>query len=80
MAAIRSLISRVFTQRRVAALEPAIAAMTARLLDDIAERGAGGGAVEFMHDFAFLLPVTVICELMGIPEEDREGFGHSPAR
>jgi cytochrome P450 len=71
---IRSLISRVFTPRRVAALEPAIAGMTSRLLDNIAERGAGGGAVEFMHDFAFLLPVTVICELMGIPEEDREGF------
>jgi cytochrome P450 len=71
---IRSLISRAFTQRRVAALEPAIAEMTIRLLDDIAEHGADGRAVEFMHDFAFLLPVTVICELMGIPEQDREGF------
>jgi cytochrome P450 len=27
-----------------------------------------------MHDFAYLLPVTVICELIGIPEADREGF------
>jgi cytochrome P450 len=27
-----------------------------------------------MHDFAYLLPVTVICELIGIPDEDREGF------
>ncbi len=27
-----------------------------------------------MHDFAYLLPVTVICELIGIPESDREGF------
>ena len=71
---IRSLISRAFTQRRVTALEPAIAAMTTRLLDDIAERGADGNAVEFMHDFAFLLPVTVICELLGIPAADREGF------
>jgi len=71
---IRSLISRAFTQRRVAALEPAIADMTTRLLDDIADRGAGGATVEFMHDFAFLLPVTVICELMGIPAADREGF------
>jgi cytochrome P450 len=71
---IRSLISHVFTQRRVAALEPAIADMTMRLLDDMAERGDGGHVVEFMHDFAFLLPVTVICELMGIPETDREGF------
>jgi cytochrome P450 len=71
---IRSLMSRAFTQRRVAALEPAIADMTKGLLDDIAERGAGGRVVEFMHDFAFLLPVTVICELMGIPAADREGF------
>jgi cytochrome P450 len=71
---IRSLISRAFTQRRVAGLAPAIAAMTGRLLDDMAERGADGSPVEFMHDFAFLLPVTVICELIGIPEGDREGF------
>jgi len=71
---IRSLISRAFTQRRVTALEPAIADMTTRLLDDIAEHGADGNAVEFMHDFAFLLPVTVICELLGIPAADREGF------
>jgi len=71
---IRSLISRAFTQRRVAALEPAIADMTTRLLDGIEERGADGNPVEFMHDFAFLLPVTVICELMGIPAADREGF------
>ena len=71
---IRSLISRVFTQRRIARLEPAVARMTARLLDEIADRGARGAAVEFMHDFAFLLPVTVICELIGIPEADRERF------
>jgi cytochrome P450 len=71
---IRSLISRAFTQRRIAALEPAIADMTKGLLDDIADRGAGGSTVEFMHDFAFLLPVTVICELLGIPAADREGF------
>ena len=36
--------------------------------------GADGSTVEFMHDFAYLLPVTVICELIGIPEADREGF------
>jgi cytochrome P450 len=40
----------------------------------MADRGADGSAVEFMHDFAYLLPVTVICELLGIPEADREGF------
>jgi cytochrome P450 len=48
--------------------------MTDDLLDVMAERGADGSPVEFMHDFAFQLPVTVICELLGIPEADRAGF------
>ena len=71
---IRSLIARAFTARRIAGLEPAITKMADRLLDEMAERGADGSVVEFMHDFAYLLPVTVICELIGIPESDREGF------
>ena len=73
-ARIRSLIARAFTARRVAGLEPAIARMAEDLLDAMADRGTGGSAVEFMHDFAYMLPVTVICELLGIPEADREGF------
>jgi cytochrome P450 len=71
---VRSLIARAFTARRIAGLEPAIAAMTDGLLDAMADRGGDGTAVEFMRDFAYLLPVTVICELIGIPEPDREGF------
>lgn len=73
-ARIRSLIARAFTARRVAGLAPAIAAMADNLLDTMADRGADGSPVEFMHDFAYLLPVTVICELIGIPPEDRESF------
>ena len=71
---IRSLMARTFTARRIAGLEPAIAAMADGLLDAMADRGADGSAIEFMHDFAYLLPVTVICELIGIPEADRECF------
>lgn len=71
---IRSLMAHAFTARRIAGLEPAIAGMADGLLDAMADRGADGSAVEFMHDFAYLLPVTVICELIGIPEADREGF------
>jgi cytochrome P450 len=71
---IRSLIARAFTARRIAGLEPAIAKITDELLDAMADRGSDGSTVEFMHDFAYLLPVTVICELIGIPESDREGF------
>jgi cytochrome P450 len=71
---IRTLISRAFTARRIAGLRPAIEQMTDDLLDAMADRGADGSPVEFMHDFAYLLPVTVICELIGIPESDREYF------
>jgi cytochrome P450 len=71
---IRSLMGRAFTARRVAGLQPAIEAMADNLLDAMADKGTDGSVVEFMHDFAFLLPVTVICELIGIPEPDREGF------
>jgi cytochrome P450 len=71
---IRSLIARAFTARRIAGLEPAIAKMADELIDAMADRGSSGSVVEFMHDFAFLLPVTVICELIGIPDADREGF------
>ncbi len=71
---IRSLIARAFTARRISGLEPAIAKMADELIDAMADRGSGGSPVEFMHDFAYLLPVTVICELIGIPESDREGF------
>lgn len=73
-ARIRSLIGRTFTPRRIGGLEPAIAKMAEELLDAMAERGADGGTVEFMHDFAYSLPVTVICELIGIPERDRDSF------
>src|SRR5262245_17457044 len=71
---IRSLIARAFTPRRITGMQPAIASMADELLDAMADRGADGSAVEFMHDFAYLLPVTVICELIGIPEADRAGF------
>ncbi len=71
---MRSIMTRAFTPRRVAALEPAIAGLTDALLDAMAARGAAGEPVEFMHDFAFLLPVTVICELLGVAEADRESF------
>jgi cytochrome P450 len=71
---IRSVIAKAFTVRRIAGLEPAITAMTDGLLDDMARRGADGRPVEFMQDFAYLLPVTVICELIGIPAADRADF------
>ncbi|MFF1786703.1 cytochrome P450 [Kitasatospora sp. NPDC058243] len=71
---VRSLIASVFTARRVAALRPAVEAAVAGLLDEMAEQGADGSPVDFMDAFAFRLPVGVICELLGVPEQDRYRF------
>ena len=72
---MRSLVGQVFTPRRVAGLRPAIDEAVAALLDRLAEAGADGTAgVDFMDLFAFQLPVTVICELLGIPDQERHPF------
>lgn len=65
---MRSLIAQVFTPRRVAGLRPAIEAAVDDLLDSLPAE------VDFMDRFAFQLPVTVICELLGVPADDRHRF------
>jgi cytochrome P450 len=72
---IRRLMSDAFTPRRVARLQSAIEELTDRLITSMAERGADGSAVDFMAEFAYQLPVSVICELLGIPDADRAAFG-----
>ncbi len=71
---VRRLMATVFTPRRVAALAPAVAKIVGDLLDRMAEAGADGSPVDFMDSFAFRVPVSVICELLGIPEADRYRF------
>jgi cytochrome P450 len=71
---MRSLMQSVFSPRRVNELAPAIAAATRALLDAMAEKGADGSAVDFMEEFAYELPVAVICELLGVPAEERVFF------
>jgi cytochrome P450 len=64
---MRGLVSRGFTPRRVTDLEPRIRELAARYLDECAERGA----CDFIADFAGILPMDVISELLGLPEADR---------
>jgi hypothetical protein len=64
---VRGLVSKVFTPRRVRALEPAIRARTVELIDGFVERGSA----EFIDEFAGILPMDVISEIIGIPEADR---------
>jgi cytochrome P450 len=70
---MRSLISKVFTPRRVNDLQPAIEDAVDSLLDQLAEAD-GDGPVDFMDHLAFPLPVSVICELLGLPASDRRRF------
>jgi cytochrome P450 len=81
---LRRLVQKAFTPGRVAGLRPRIEAITASLLDAMAGGGSGGsgraadpagdGVVDLITEFAFPLPMTVICELLGIPDGDREEF------
>jgi cytochrome P450 len=67
---LRKLVNKAFTSRQVALLRPRIEQITASLLDALDDRDE----VDLMSDFANPLPVTVICELLGVPFEDRADF------
>ena len=72
---LRRLVSKGFTARRVAGLRPRVEAITASLLDAMADRArAGETEVDLIEAFAFPLPVIVICELLGVPAADRDDF------
>jgi cytochrome P450 len=71
---LRRLVQKAFTPGRVAGLRPRIEAITASLLDAMAAAGDRDGVVDLITAFAFPLPMTVICELLGIPDGDREEF------
>ena len=65
---LRSLVSRVFTPRRVGALEQTIRNLCAELLDP----HVGQGGFDYVRDFAAQLPSRVISSLVGVPPEDQE--------
>ncbi|MER5772448.1 cytochrome P450 [Streptomyces sp. NPDC001985] len=68
---LRKLVSRAFTARRVRELRPRIQRMTDELLDSMEGLSP---PVDLNPVFAFPLPVMVICELLGVPFEDRDRF------
>ncbi|MGW2825246.1 cytochrome P450 family protein [Streptomyces sp. NPDC001443] len=69
---LRRLVAPSFTHRRTEALRPRVEAVTAELLDALAEAGRDGGTVDVKEGFAHPLPLRIICELFGVPEELRE--------
>lgn len=64
----RKAIMRAFAPKQVAALEGFVAATCDRLLDAMVEKQGG----DFIDDFAYPLPVAVICEMLGIPEANHD--------
>jgi cytochrome P450 len=71
---LRRLVVKAFTARRVAALRPRIESITSSLLDGLASAAADAGVADLIDEFSFPLPVTVICELIGIPARDQGLF------
>ena len=67
---LRKLVSRTFTVRRMEALRPRVRQIADELIDALPPTGR----VDLLAEYAFLLPVLVICELLGVPAEDRDDF------
>ncbi|MEV5750775.1 cytochrome P450 [Actinoallomurus sp. NPDC052308] len=67
----RRLVSRWFTAKRMTATRPRIEAMAGRLVDAMVEEGQ---PADLKAGLAFPLPVWVICDLLGVPESDRDRF------
>jgi len=64
---LRGLVHKAFTPRRVENLREAVQSTADMLLDEVQSKGS----MDVLADFAVPLPVTVIAELLGVPEEER---------
>lgn len=67
---LRRLVGRAFTQRRVEQLRAPIRATADRLLDALGEQGT----TDLITSYAAPLPITVICDLLGVPDSHRRDF------
>lgn len=67
---LRALLTAAFTPRSVLSLRPRIESIVHELLSAVLD----AGSADLVADFAYPLPVRVICELLGVPASDREFF------
>src|SRR5262245_4872429 len=65
---LRKLVSKAFTPRRVATMEPHIRALTRKHLEPVLDRGT----CDFIQDFGAKLPMDVISTMMGVAERDQD--------
>jgi cytochrome P450 len=71
---LRRLVASAFSVRRIERLEPHVRDITEALLDRIAAEDPRA-PVDLVAEFAFPLPFTVICELLGVAEDERRTLG-----
>ena len=68
----RKLVSRAFTPRAIAELEPFVRATAIECLEPLVAKGGG----DFVEEFSAILPMNVIMELLGVPTADRNMLRH----
>ena len=67
---LRGLVSKAFTPKALESLRPHIQ----QIVDDLLAHAAGKGRMDLIEEFAYPLPVRVICEMLGVPVADHERF------
>jgi cytochrome P450 len=67
----RKTVSAVFTSRAVAALRDRVEQTAVNLLDQLADQSGGSGVVDIVGRYCSLLPVAIISDILGVPDQDR---------
>ncbi len=67
---LRGLVSKAFTPRVVEGLRPRMQ----QIVDGLIARAQSVGSMDLIEEFAYPIPVNVICEMMGVPVKDHERF------
>ncbi|WP_411104751.1 cytochrome P450 family protein [Streptomyces sp. cmx-4-9] len=73
---LRRSLRGAFTPRRVEGMRARVTEITEDLLGELRRSAGAGREIDLMPSFAFPLPIAVLCELMGIPQEDRPEILH----
>lgn len=67
---LRGLVAQAFTARQIQSWRPKIEKLVDELIDQVEEKGE----MEFIKEFAYPLPINIICDILGISVEDRARF------
>ncbi|MGH2759678.1 MAG: cytochrome P450 [Actinomycetota bacterium] len=70
---LRALVNKAFTPRVVASLEPYVQGIVDGIVDGLRDRDT----CDFAREVAARIPFTVICQLLGVPEDDRGALSHA---